>query len=90
MYKCMVKTYNLFNSIWQTHATVDLCISVFSTDMHTLVWVKDQVDLCADINYLLSVHSRSTMVFVPFRHVDFSITLVCPFYCHFLIFRLMT
>ena len=31
-------------------------------------------------------------VCVPFRHVDFSIngTLVCPFYCHFLIFRLMT
>ena len=29
---------------------------------------------------------------MPFRHVDFSIngTLVCPFYCHFLIFRLMT
>ena len=31
-------------------------------------------------------------VCVPFRHVDFSIdgTLVCPFYCHFLIFRLLT
>ena len=35
MYKCMVKTYNLLNSIWQTHATVDLCVSVFSTDMHS-------------------------------------------------------
>ena len=23
------------NSIWQTHATVDLCVSVFSTDMHS-------------------------------------------------------
>ena len=33
MYKCMVKTYNLLNSIWQTHATVDLCVSVFSTDI---------------------------------------------------------
>ena len=31
----MVKTYNLLNSIWQTHATVDLCVSVFSTDMHS-------------------------------------------------------
>ena len=35
MYKCMVKTYNLSNSIWQTHATVDLCVSVFSIDMHS-------------------------------------------------------
>ena len=35
MYKCMVKTYNLLNSIWQTHATVDLCVPVFSTDMHS-------------------------------------------------------
>ena len=35
MYKCMVKTYNLLNSIWQAHATVDLCGSVFSTDMHS-------------------------------------------------------
>ena len=35
MHKCMVKTYNLLNSIWQTHATVDLCVSVFSTDMHS-------------------------------------------------------
>ena len=36
MYKCMVKSYNLLNSIWQTvHATVDLCVSVFSTDMHS-------------------------------------------------------
>ena len=35
MYKCMVKTYNLLNSIWQTHATVDLRVSVFSTDMHS-------------------------------------------------------
>ena len=35
MYTCMVKTYNLLNSIWQTHATVDLCVSVFSTDMHS-------------------------------------------------------
>ena len=35
MYKCMVKTYNLLNSIWQTHATVDLCVSVFSIDMHS-------------------------------------------------------
>ena len=31
----MVKTYNLLNSIWQTHATVDLCVSVFSIDMHS-------------------------------------------------------
>ena len=35
MYKCMVKIYNLLNSIWQTHATVDLCVSVFSADMHS-------------------------------------------------------
>ena len=35
MYKCTVKTYNLLNSIRQTHATVDLCVSVFSTDMHS-------------------------------------------------------
>ena len=27
--------YNLLNSIWQTHATVDLCVSVFSNDMHS-------------------------------------------------------
>ena len=32
MYKCTVKTYNLLNSIWQT---VDLCVSVFSNDMHS-------------------------------------------------------
>ena len=31
----MVKTYNLLNSIWQTHATIDFCVSVFSTDMHS-------------------------------------------------------
>ena len=35
MYKYLVKTYNLLNCIWQTHATVDLCVSVFSTDMHS-------------------------------------------------------
>ena len=35
MYTCMVKTYNLLKYIWQTHATVDLCVSVFSTDMHS-------------------------------------------------------
>ena len=36
MYKCKVKTYNLLNSIWQTHATVDLCyVHVFSTEMHS-------------------------------------------------------
>ena len=29
------KDYNLLNSIWQTHATVDLCVSVFSNDMHS-------------------------------------------------------
>ena len=34
MYKYTVKTYNLLNSIWQTHA-VDLCVSVFSNDMHS-------------------------------------------------------
>ena len=34
MYKCMVKSYNLLN-YWQTHATVDLCVSVFSTDMNS-------------------------------------------------------
>ena len=33
MYKCMVKI--LLNCKWQTHATVDLCVSVFSTDMHS-------------------------------------------------------
>ena len=39
MYKCMVKTYNLLNSIWQTHAcSVDLCVSVFSTDMHSTIF----------------------------------------------------
>ena len=32
MYKCMVKTYNLLNSIWQKTC---LCVSVFSTDMHS-------------------------------------------------------
>ena len=35
MCTCMVKTYNLLNSIWQTHVTVDLCVSVFSTDTHS-------------------------------------------------------
>ena len=29
MYKCLVKLLN------STHATVDLCVSVFSTDMHS-------------------------------------------------------
>ena len=64
MYKCLVKV--LLNSIWQTHATVDLCVSVFSTDMHSSSLGArpggfDQVDFCADINYLLSVHSTSTI-----------------------------
>ena len=59
MYKCMVKTYNLLNSIGQTHATVDLCVSVFSTDMHSSRLVRDQMDFCADIKYLLSVHSKA-------------------------------
>ena len=49
MYKYLVKTYNLLNS---THATVDLCVSVFSTDMHSSSF---HVDFCADMNYLLSV-----------------------------------
>ena len=31
----MVNIYNLLNSIRQTHATVDLCVSVFSTDMNS-------------------------------------------------------
>ena len=35
MCTCMVKTYNLLNSIWQTHVTVDLCVSVFLTDTHS-------------------------------------------------------
>ena len=36
MYKCMVQTYNLLNSIWQTHATVDFVLtSVFSNGMHS-------------------------------------------------------
>ena len=61
MYKYLVKTYNLLNSIWQTHATVDLCVSVFSTDMHSSSLVRNQVDFCEDINYLLSVHSTSTI-----------------------------
>ena len=29
------KDIQFINSIWQTHATVDLCVSVFSTDMHS-------------------------------------------------------
>ena len=33
MYKCMVKTYNLLNSIWQAHATVDLCVSMHSSSL---------------------------------------------------------
>ena len=33
MYKCMVKTYNLLNSIWQTHATVDLCVSMHNSSL---------------------------------------------------------
>ena len=48
MYKCMVKTYNVLNSIWQTHATVDLCVC-FQLTCVALVWVRDQVDFCADI-----------------------------------------
>ena len=57
MYKYLVKTYNLL----KTHAAVDLCVSVFSTDMHSSSLVRDQVDFCADINYLLSAHSTSTI-----------------------------
>ena len=34
MYKCMVNIYNLLKCIWQTHATVGLCASVFSTEMN--------------------------------------------------------
>ena len=33
MYKCMVKTYNLLNSIWQAHATVDLCVSMHNSSL---------------------------------------------------------
>ena len=36
----MVKTCNLLNSIWQTHATVDLCVSLcFKLTCIVLVWV---------------------------------------------------
>ena len=43
------------------HATVDLCSLCFKLTGIALVWVQDQVDFCADINYLLSVHSTSTI-----------------------------
>ena len=35
MYKCMLKTYmyNLLNSTWQAHATVDLCVSMHSSSL---------------------------------------------------------
>ena len=56
-----VKTYNLLNSISQTHATVDFSVSVFSTDMHSSSLVFDHEDFCTDINYLLSVHSTGTI-----------------------------
>ena len=61
MYKYLVKTDNLLNSIWQTHATVELCVSVFSSDMHSSSLVQNHVDFNTDINYLLSVHPTSTI-----------------------------
>ena len=51
----------VIQSIKLFDATVDLCVSVFSTDMNSSSWVQDQVDFCADINYLLSVHATSTI-----------------------------
>ena len=59
MYKYQVKI-KLYMT--KTHATVDLCVSVFSTDMHSSSLVRDQVDFCADINYLLSVHSTISTI----------------------------
>ena len=62
MYKCMVKIYNVLNSIWQTYATVDFVSLCFQLTCIALVWVRDKkVHFCADINYLLSVHSTSTI-----------------------------
>ena len=61
MYKYLVKTDNLLNSMWQTHATVERCVSVFSSDMHSSSLVQNHVDFCADINYLLSAHPTSTI-----------------------------
>ena len=52
MYKCMVKIYNLLNCIWQTHATVDLCVSVFSTDMHSSCLGVRQDALCLSMAFL--------------------------------------
>ena len=61
MYKCMVNIYNLLNSIRQTHATVDRCVSVFSTDMNSSSLGAKPGGFLCNINYLLSVHSTSTI-----------------------------
>ena len=60
MYKYMVKTY-MYVQFITPYATVDLSVSVFSTVMHSSSLMQVQVDFCTDINYLLSVHSTSTI-----------------------------
>ena len=52
-----------FIKLWQIHATVDLCVSVFSTDMHSSsLGARRGGFLCRhSLQYLLSVHSTSTI-----------------------------
>ena len=62
MHMCTVKTYmyNILNCLTNTCYCKLLCLC-FQLTCIALVWLQDQVDFCADINYLLSVHSTSTI-----------------------------
>ena len=63
MYKCMVKSKDILNSIWQTHATVDLCVSVFSTDMHSsCLGVRPGGFLCRHkLSYQCALHKHHNL-----------------------------
>ena len=83
MYKCTVKTYNLLNSIWQTHATVDLCVSVFSTDMHSSsLGARPSGFLCRHkINNFEYVHELGESTYPEMSHIGghffFKLNLLC-------------
>ena len=57
MYKCLVKTYTLFGK--HMHATVDLSVCVFSTDMHSSSLGARPGGFLCRLNYLDSLHSTS-------------------------------
>ena len=83
MYKCMVKTYNLLNSIWQAHATVDLCVSMHSSSLgakpggfpckHKLSSNHNLINLGIRQEIWETYSEKSILFFKLFGKIDFQI-----------------